>query len=452
MYDKKNLGSAWEDTQASIDMDVAWDALGIDPLGVHSFTEDVSLNDQYVDDEMYYTEAVFENGRKHVQPIVDIFTEVKTGMEAVINPNNDDRDKYKNFWKSQTMKKFEDVIRDTFGFRDVMIRPVDYIYVGPNEGRVLNAGVAAEKRYPIDGLVTKNGFYDSTHSIRLEMSLTYGIVEALDPEELTAVFLHEFGHSVDPALYDIKYHEANALSKYMLDRKGALNKVEEKETKKKGFIAMLAQLVHGTKSTEPIQESTEEPKKGFLQSILDFLTGGEYTKNKTQEILDRIRNVVRFDKSDFSRFGNSEAFADNFARMYGFGVPLTRALQKMAKDDDRRNNSWYSKELKRQKAIASITMSAIRDVHKTDLHRMYALLKEHETDLKDPKISESTKKALREDMIVLRDVLKAYLNDFSDMQNRINRVMNEELQKKYNLNLDELLKDDDDKKKDEKKK
>ena len=37
------------------------------------------------------------------------------------------------------------------------------------------------------------------------------------------------------------------------------------------------------------------------------------------------------------------------------------------------------------------------------------------------------------------------------MQNRINRAMNEELQKKYNINLDELLKDDD-KKKGEKKK
>ena len=55
----------------------------------------------------------------------------------------------------------------------------------------------------------------------------------------------------------------------------------------------------------------------------------------------------------------------------------------------------------------------------------------------------------------LRDVLNEYLNNFSDMQKRINRAMNEELQKKYNINLDELLKDDDkkkDTKKEEKKK
>ena len=52
----------------------------------------------------------------------------------------------------------------------------------------------------------------------------------------------------------------------------------------------------------------------------------------------------------------------------------------------------------------------------------------------------------------LRDVLNEYLNNFSDMQKRINRAMNEELQKKYNINLDELLKDEKDTKKDEKKK
>ena len=447
MYDKDLLGTPLEE-------ETGWELFDLDPLGVRTFVEDTDMRNQYIDDNMYYTEAVFENGRKSIQPIIDAFTKVKKGAEEVINPNNDDRDKYKRFWKSQTIKDFEDVLKDTFGFRDVIIKPVEYVYVTKTVERVMNAGVSSEKRYPIDGLVSKNGFYDSTHSIRMDILLTYGILEALEPEELTAILLHEFGHTIDPAWYDIKYHDANALSKYMLDRKNALNKIEEKETQKKGFIAMLARLVH-LDSPGSFQESVDVPKKGFIQAIMDFLTHGQYTENKLQKMIDHIRSMIRLDKNDFSRFGNSEAFADNFARMYGLGVPLMRGLRKMSSDDDRRSNSWYQKELDRQKAIAQMTMRSIRDVHKTELHRIYALLKEYEADLKDSTIPAQTKKALREDMMGLRDVLNEYLNNFSDMQKRINRAMNEELQKKYNINLDELLKDDDkkkDTKKDEKKK
>ena len=411
------------------------------------------LLNQYISEEMYYTEAVFDNGRKKIQPVINHFKDVKFELEKTINPNNKDKEKYNNFWKCQAFKDLEDSIKDIFGFRDIVIYTNDYVYSVNTKVRVMDAQVATTKRFPIDGLVSKDGFYDKTHSIRMDMLLSYGIIEGLEPEELTAVMLHEIGHGLDPAWFDIKYHEANALSKYMLDRKGALNKVEEKEASKKGLIGIIGSLLHREKS-EPMKESTDNEvgKKGFLQSILDFLTGGKYTEGKIDKLLSKIRAAIRSDKDDFSRFGNPEVFADNFARMYGLGGPLMSGLKKMSGVDDTLSRSRYAKELDRQKAIADMTMGMIKDVHKTNIHRIYALMKEYQDDLNNPKIATNVKKAIREDMITLRDVLNEYQNNFSDMQNRINKLLNEEMKKKYGIDIDKMIEDaKEDNKKEEKK-
>ena len=97
-------------------------------------------------------------------------------------------------------------------------------------------------------------------------------------------------------------------------------------------------------------------------------------------------------------------------------------------------------------------MGMIKDVHKTNIHRIYALLKEYQDDLNNPKIATNVKKAIREDMITLRDVLNEYQNNFSDMQNRINKLLNEEMKKKYGIDIDKMIEDSkEDNKKEEKK-
>ena len=62
----------------------------------------------------------------------------------------------------------------------------------------------------------------------MEIWISLGLIKNLTSDEILAVLLHEFGHSIDPALIDIKYTETNILSKYITDRKKSLNKDENR--------------------------------------------------------------------------------------------------------------------------------------------------------------------------------------------------------------------------------
>lgn len=105
-----------------------------------------------------------------------------------------------------------------------------------------------------------------------------------------------------------------------------------------------------------------------------------------------------------------------------------------------------------QKAIINMTLDMIHDVHKTDIHRIYSLLKEYQADINDPNIPAETKKALKEDMMNLKAVLDEYQNNFTDAQNRVNQLLSEELKKKYKIDIDKMIEDSkEDNKKEEKK-
>lgn len=137
--------------------------------------------------------------------------------------------------------------------------------------------------------------------------------------------------------------------------------------------------------------------------------------------------MVRNDKSVFRRQEYSEAFADNFARMYGYGPQLMSGLHKMQLSNETYRNSRIKKEKARQAAIMQFTQALLKDVHKTDIHRVRALIKEYNDDINDPNTPPAVKKQLKEDLEELEKVLDQYLNNFSDFQNRVNRAINEEL-------------------------
>ena len=410
------------------------------------------LLNQYIDDEMYYTEAVFDNGRKKVEPIIKAFENVKIEFDRIDDKANKEKKKWEKFWKSQVFKDLEDSVCKVFGFRDAQIEPHDQVYFFQPNVRIMNAYVWSNKRFPIDGLVTKNGFYDSTHSIRMQIILTLGIIQELSATEMTAVLIHEFGHAIDPALVDINYHDTNVLSKYMMDRKGALNKIEEKEAEKKGIIKIIADAFNRNKEKAQSLSAPAESHKGPIQAILDFITGGAYTTLRTKSLLAEIKLNLKSDKDEFDRVTNSEAFADNFARMYGLGADLMSGLRKVSAGTDNYIADHHKLEIGRQKAIINMTLDMIHDVHKTDIHRIYSLLKEYQADINDPNIPAETKKALKEDMMNLKAVLDEYQNNFTDAQNRVNQLLSEELKKKYKIDIDKMIEDaKEDNKKEEKK-
>ena len=115
--------------------------------------------------------------------------------------------------------------------------------------------------------------------------------------------------------------------------------------------------------------------------------------------------------------------------MYGFGTYLVTALKKMTFTVDKPWLSRFKKERKRQDAIISMTKDALKDEHKTDIHRIHALIKEYENDLKDPNISKEVKEEMKEDIGELKKVLNEYLNHFDSFQAKVYKLIDEELTK-----------------------
>lgn len=371
-----------------------------------------------------FSEAVFTGGREKVTPIIEKCEKCKELLDTMIKEqedNNTHKFDPKKFWRDKVWKDLEDEVEKVFGFRNVQIHPLIEKYSSEDktfESKSLNALIYHLDRYPIDGLVTDKGFYDKSHSIIMEVYITLGLVKALSADEIVAVLLHEFGHSIDPALVDITYTEVNILSKYLTDRKKSINKAEQKvmDSMKglKTFLGSVSKLVqdigHKINFTANSLIGIFTSKKGF-----------------EKRNLAKLKKLLSNEKGDFNRQNYGEAFADNFARMYGLGAQLMSGIKKLTDSEVAMRTSRISLEKKRQQVIMSITEAMLKDNHKTDIHRIRSLIKEYEEDIKDPNIPAEVKKQLEQDVDEVRKILDQYLNNYDEFHNRVNQMINDEL-------------------------
>lgn len=398
------------------------------------YSINMNISENYLSESMnidsYFSEAVFSGGKEKVKPLEEHIQKIKDELDSqlkeqdeTIEANKKDKSvKIKSFdpkafWKNTLFKDFEDAIRDIFGFRNVEIHPYIEKYNSKDkkfESCELNCAVYHIDRFPIEGLVTDKGFYDKTHSTVMQIYISLGLIKTLTTEEILSVFLHEFGHSIDPALVDIKYTETNILSKYITDRKKDINKEENKLIDKIG------------KKLKSIGSDVAFITNSLIDSIIDiFRTKDSSMKNKLKKLKEKLSN----DKEVFNRQNYSEAFADNFARMYGYGHVLMKGIKKLSSNIDNEINSRYKKEKARQKIIYEITKSMIDDEHKTDIHRIRSLINEYKKDIDDPATPKVVKEQLKEDLKELEEVLDQYLNHKDEFQKRVNNLINEELMK-----------------------
>ena len=394
---------------------------------------------QFNGDEQFLTEAVFIEGKETVAPLLEDLRVIKDELMTAIQKQDDEEGDFnpKKFWRSQNFKKFEDDITQIFGFRNVQVQPYIEKYSSKDkqfESHELNCCVYKADRFPVEGLVTEKGFYDKSKSISMDIYITLGLIKILTPEELLAVLLHEFGHCIDPALITIKYTEVNILSKYLTDRKNKLSRSEQKYLKKKkfGLIEIMSAII----STIILSQ--------FIMMIIGiFADLFGLNKKKLQKRINKMRESIKKDKS-FNRTSNIEAYADNFARMYGYGAYLASSLKKMEKDYQKEMRSHITREKDRQEFMVYVIELAMQDVHKTDMHRFHSLMKEYKKDLDDPTIPDIVKKQIQEDMEELDKIVKYYINNFDDFQNNLNKIVHEELSKKdgYEDLISESTEDD----------
>ena len=378
----------------------------------------------------YLTEATFRNGKEKVSSLVPLIKNCKDVLEEMVAEVDDSYKAAKGsknvkrksfnsekYWKHKCWRDLEDEISKLFGFRDCEIAPwQEKYYAGDKtfESMEMNAYVSRADRFPIDGLITDDGYYDKTHSSRMFVAFSLGLIRALEPEEILAALLHEFGHSIDPALTTITYEGTEDLVKYITDRKG-----KKEGSGKKNFGILILILLFGPSIYNGI--------KDVFIWFRNLIMGKKWVE---EQKLKKVIDALEKDKLKFDRQTFSEAFADNFARMYGYAVPLATAFKKMSKDFDDRMAKWYKKDQKRQEAIVRMTLSAIKDEHKTDVHRIMALIKEYEEDLKDPNLPEPIKKAMQDDVDGLKKVLDGYMNDFYEFQNKVNKAIKESIEAK----------------------
>ena len=152
------------------------------------------LNESVLVDS-YFTEAVFAGGKEKVKPLEERIQKIKDELDERIKDQDDSIKAHNNdkgvkikpfnpkaFWKNTLFKDFEDELKEIFGFRNVEIHPYMERYSSKSktfETCELNCAVYHADRFPVEGLVTDNGFYDKSHSITMQIVISLGVLKNL---------------------------------------------------------------------------------------------------------------------------------------------------------------------------------------------------------------------------------------------------------------------------------
>lgn len=362
------------------------------------------------------TEAVFKDGKEKVKPIEDAFDALARVYAEKKKKLGSDYSSYKaheEFYKDAAWKNLEKTIIEALGIRSVIFSHMTLRSKVKNKP-YLNCYTYTNvyDRFPIDGLITDTGFYDSSHTLVCEMIISQELFDMCTAEEITAIFLHELGHNIDPALVDIKYTGTDILIDSMLGRKTSEKKLEKLKSKHGIAGEMIFALIYIIFLMAIF----------ILPALINFIKELFETKEKK---LEKIKKLLESAK-EFNKKDNSEAYADNIARMYGYGSALMSGLHKIGQqNEDIYLHSYKEKSKRREKAVLNIYISSLEDVHGTDVQRVMSLIKEYEEDLKDDEIPDSVKKWIKKDKEQLEALLNQYTNHKDQLKATVNKMIKE---------------------------
>ena len=365
------------------------------------------------------TEAVFKDGKGKVKPIEDAFValgRVYTEMKKNLTGRGSSWKGHNEFYKDASWKNLEKVIIETLGIRSVIFSHMSITSHVKNKP-YLNCYTYTNMydRFPIDGLITDNGFYDNSHTLVCEMIISQELFDACSAEEITAIFLHELGHNIDPALVDIKYAGTDILIDSMLGREVSDKKIAKLKAKHGiagEFTFFLIYLIFILAFF-------------ILPVLITVIRELFETKEKK---LERIKKLLESAK-EFNKKDNTEAYADNIARMYGYGSALMTGLDKIGKqNEDIYFNSYKKQSKAREKAVLNMYILSLKDVHGTDVQRVMSLIKEYEADLKDDSIPDPVKKWIKKDKEQLEALLNEYINHKDQLKATVNKMIKDAME------------------------
>jgi hypothetical protein len=165
----------------------------------------------------------------------------------------------------------------------------------------------------------------------------------------------------------------------------------------------------------------------ILPSLLSFIRNlFESKESKLNRIKKLLDNAKEFNKKD-----NTEAYADNIARMYGYGAALMKGLKKICgQNEEIYFHSYKEKSKRREKAVLNMYIDALKDVHGTDVQRIMSLIKEYDADLKDDSIPDSAKKWIKTDKEQMEALLDEYVNNKDRLKATVNKMIKEAMDDK----------------------
>ena len=365
-------------------------------------------------DSIYYTEAVFKNGKNKVKPLLDIIKEAQdpslSRKEILALGSKFSKELTNVFGFAEAYYDFEE---DSKRFDDIV-----YTEIFPDNQDY--------DRYFIEGSLTDSGFYDTKHKYVISGWVSTLAMQELTAEEVLALILQTIGCQLDPAYVDIRYTQTNVLTKYLSNRKHKINNGERKVVHSAASGIVPALVLTGIIAVFA----------GIGSFFTSLFQKSSYNRNKEKQ-LEKLKKALEKSSKEYGRNDTHEAYGDNFARMYGYGIYLASAIKKIRQIDNTKykimqdiiDDSWYNKEKRRHTYITDMTISAIKNEPISDVHRIKALIKAYEEDINDKKTDPKLKKCLRQDKEELEKILDLYLNNFDEFQNRINNMINEELEK-----------------------
>ncbi len=119
-----------------------------------------------------FTEAVFAKGKKQTREIEPYIEKVQNRLKEIMA--KDGKVNLEKFWKDTCWRDLEHKLQDTFGFKTIVFDLIDDN--ATKRGKkinlpTLNVWIQSLARFPIEAIVTDEGFYDKSRSMEAFVSV-----------------------------------------------------------------------------------------------------------------------------------------------------------------------------------------------------------------------------------------------------------------------------------------